>query len=435
EKQFLRRERPVAVAERLKREEVITEPSPIREFVNQARTAAGLFRDDIVPGGAPVPEADVVAEQATFIEKIKTEFYPGRENEVEVDFNDATDQLIFTLNGVPQGFALPSTLAEQVHGQDIAENYALQGPSALPEDSPLHKPGLSEGTLKILSNTAELFSGPATEVLKGIGDVATREISEEERKLLISSSPFGSFFFGGGRLGEKPPEGPITPLEALERVDEPRLLVKEKVIEPILPEFEFTFAIPQELREAAPFVLPPLAIAHVSIMALNLIAGTNIPDIADLLPEKITLTDEVTAEIMSFVLDPLNLLPGIGFGPEILKATRLAATGGRRAILKLARSPKFLSAMDDGLRLVKAESGILSTGGRRAQLEARLSVGDDIARGVETADPALVPVREEIDTLVDKATGATDFGQFNREVRTLVQEATEPAFRGDVVFP
>ncbi len=125
ETQFRRREqqfRPIPAAEQLRREEIITEPSPVREFVKQARTAVGLFRDDIVPGGAPVPEADVVAEQSTFVEKIKSEHYPGRENEVEVDFNDATDQLIFTVNGVPQGFALPSTLAEQIHGKDIDEN-------------------------------------------------------------------------------------------------------------------------------------------------------------------------------------------------------------------------------------------------------------------------------------------------------------------------
>ena len=459
EKQFLRQEkrvRPVSVTERLRREEVINEPSPVREFVRQARTAAGIFRDDIVPGGAPVPEAEVVVEQTTFIEKIKSEFYPGRENEVEVDFNDAADQLIFQLPGAPpRGFALPSVLAEQVHGKDIAENYALQGPRALPEDSPLHKPGIGKDTFRFLSAAAELVGGTgellvrstveevgeslpaqllgidvseskkeqtdklAARVTAQYGDIINEvvgkpvgafldtEITAAQANALRLSFPGSQIFFGGGAVGEKPATEPITIGEAavrtIERIDEPRLQVKRQVIEPILPEFEFDVS----LAEALPFVVPPLAMATLAIKGLELATGLDIPELKDLLEKipgldtKITITDDIVAEVMSFGIDPLNLLPVIGFGPEIIKLTRFAATGGRRALLKLARNPKFLRAMDDGLKLVKAESGILSTGGRRAQLEARQQILSDIDEGVETTNATLLPVRKELDNFID----------------------------------
>ncbi|KKK73246.1 hypothetical protein LCGC14_2895750, partial [marine sediment metagenome] len=325
---------PVPATERLNREQVINEVPATRKFIQQAKTTAdGIFRDSISVGGQPLPEhvdiemmtkgreaIDVLETQKTFVEKIKSEYYVGRETDVEVGWDEATDQLIFTFNGVPRGFALPSKLAEQVHGSEVAENFALRGFSALPEDSPLHLPTLGEGTIRFLSDAAELIDGP-------------------------------------------------------------RVLVKKKIIEPILPEFEFDVS----LADVIPYIIPPIAMATIGIKGLELATGLDIPEFKDLLEEipgfdyDITITDNIVAEVMSFVLDPLNLLPIVGFGPEIVKLMKVATRAGPagvRAALRLARNPKFLKTADDVLQLAKAEAGFIGIGGRRGQLEARREVFD-----------------------------------------------------------
>lgn len=364
--QRLRREFvPVSSGERLNREQVINEEPTTRKFIQQAKGVAdGIFKDNLSVDGRPIPEhvdiemmkkgresVEVLNSQKSFIEKIKADLYPGREDQVEVSWDDAADQLIFTFNGVPRGVALPSKLAEQVHGTDIAENFALRGFSALPEDSPLHLPTLGEGTIRFLSDAAELIDGP-------------------------------------------------------------RQIVKKEIIEPILPEFEFGVT-PGSI---IPYLIPGINMATIGIKGLELAFGIDIPEFKDLLEEipgfdyELTITDNIVAEVMSFVLDPLNLLPGIGFGPEIVKLMKVATRAGPagiRAALRLAKNPKFLRAADDVLRLAKAEAGILSLGGREAQLSARRQVLKDIANGVPTTNDTLKPIRTEIDNILANAEGKT----------------------------
>ncbi|KKK87320.1 hypothetical protein LCGC14_2754420, partial [marine sediment metagenome] len=290
---------------------------------------------------------DAFVKWRSLLTKIRTEVFPGQEVEFEyVDF--PRPGFLAIVDGRTQKvFEIPRPTIENIHGQEVAERYSIDGPRALPEDSPLNSPSLGPATLKFLSETADL-------------------------------------------------------------IDKPRVIGKKKVIEPILPEFEFDVSF----AEIAPYVIPHVAVATLMIKGLELATGLDIPELKDVLEKipgldtRITVTDNVVAEVMSFVLDPLNLLPVVGFGPEIVKVMRLAARGGPigvRAALRLAKNPRFLRAADDMLQLAKAEAGFLGVGGRRGQLEARREVLRHIDEGLETTEPALKPVRTEIDNILARA--------------------------------
>lgn len=323
--------------QRLEREEtVLDETQKTREF-QKATSPEGVFADTLEDGKEAPPTRDI-SEYESYIDKVMDQFYAGDEENVDVSLSE--DGIVFNYKGVRRLVFYPPTIAEDLHGKEVAENYALQGSKALPEDSPLNKPGLGKGTLKILSMTAEILDGPRVEI-------------------------------------------------------------KHKVIEPILPDF----ALDMPLRGVAQYV-PQIQLADLGLKALGL------PTILETLPEDFTLTDEIVAEVTSFILDPLNLLPGIGFANDIIRIGKVLKVGGtaavRAGLLKLGKNPKFLQFADDALQLAKAEAGFLKITGQtgdEAVLQARRAVLDDIANGVETTDEALIPVRREMDNLIEKESG------------------------------
>ncbi|KKL94090.1 hypothetical protein LCGC14_1868170, partial [marine sediment metagenome] len=541
--QRLRREFvPVPASERLNREQVINEVSPtVRSLTQRERGAraaslgisvdeynsltpeqraerAGVAGAELV-GPQLIEEtlgaSEVLETQRTYIEKLKGDFYPGREDEIEVTWNDSVDQLIFELPGAPpRGFPLPSKLVEQVHGTDTAENFALRGFSALPEDSPLHLPSLSEGTLRILSDTAQLIASPfldqdpgltqrevplgepGAQVEPNVGETRLRLIgsltsdflrdnpgssqvvvkkavveyvnvliSDEKRKfteaglseksadVLVFASlrmqelmeeelektggdktqaltsadfqlnqeigvalneaikeledvdkPKGGFIRAvlgplvkpgtnlakntiavlggvqdatnlGLRIAADPKaaiEGNIQAREeaiesgfgqvdvfggegglisGFEATERGRKSIRDSVIKPLLPEFEFDIQL-EKMRKSG---VPGFQIAHLAIQAIQRDLGAEPTG----LPETVTLTDEMTAELLSLVFDPLNLLPVVGFGPEIVRLMAVATRGGARALRAtalLSKNPKFLRMADDLLVLAKAEA-------------------------------------------------------------------------------
>jgi ribosomal protein L24 len=208
---------------------------------------------------------------------------------------------------------------------------------------------------------------------------------------------------GPGQIDVIKGEGGILP--GLTAADEPRQFVKREAIEPLMPEFEFD--VP--LETAIPFIVPPIGMANLALQTLNRVIGTELPTAETLFgSSNVTITDEVITEVLSFVLDPLNVLPVIGFAPEIIKLARLSGKAAAQLSAKLAKNPKFLQFADDALLLAKAEAGFLKTSGQageEAVFQARRTVLDDIVQGVETTDEELIPIRRELDNLIDGELG------------------------------
>ena len=132
------------------------------------------------------------------------------------------------------------------------------------------------------------------------------------------------FVPSGGMLGMAMP--------VLEQADFPRQLVKEKLIEPVVP--DFAMKIPGEALGAA---LPP-GVRDV-VGAVGALGGPEVPDV--------TITDEFVEEAASWVLDPLNVLPVIGWGPDIMRAAK-AGRPALKALLK--KTPQAKAWLDDAIR-------------------------------------------------------------------------------------
>ena len=126
---------------------------------------------------------------------------------------------------------------------------------------------------------------------------------------------------------------------AFEALDYPRQLVKEKVIEPVVPEFAqkipgevlgevLEAALPTEVREAAGVV--------------RAVGGPAVPDI--------TITSGQVEEIASWILDPWNLLPVVGWGPDLVRAANAARRGAPTALRGLLKNPQVRTFLDDAIR-------------------------------------------------------------------------------------
>ena len=122
---------------------------------------------------------------------------------------------------------------------------------------------------------------------------------------------------------------------AFEALDYPRQLVKEKVIEPVVPEFVqkipgevLETALPAEVREAAGVI--------------RAVGGPSIPDV--------TITSGQVEEIASWILDPWNLLPVVGWGPDLVRAANAARKGVPTALRGLLKNPQVRTFLDDAIR-------------------------------------------------------------------------------------
>jgi hypothetical protein len=125
-------------------------------------------------------------------------------------------------------------------------------------------------------------------------------------------------------------------MRILEALDRPRQVVKEELIAPVVPDFEA--AIPREalLPLAGPAMGGYLGAASV----VERVVGGPVP-------EEVTITDEFVEEATSWVLDPLNVLPVVGWGPDIMRAARKGAPALRAA---LKRAPQAKAWLDGAIR-------------------------------------------------------------------------------------
>ena len=112
----------------------------------------------------------------------------------------------------------------------------------------------------------------------------------------------------------------------------PYKFVREEIAEPIVPEFAQEIpgevvraALPSGVREAAG--------------AVGALGGPGVPDI--------TITDEMVEEAIAIALDPYNLLPVVGWGPDFARAARKGAP-----VLKafLKKTPQAKAWLDDTMR-------------------------------------------------------------------------------------
>jgi RNA polymerase sigma-70 factor (ECF subfamily) len=289
----------------------------------QGRTFDDVIMHTTLPEGVIAPDDDddealmkrrIALRYRGFFDKLKKEFYP--DEDVEFKIMDEYSVAMIGPSGIPINHTLPSRLVETVHGRDTAERYSVTGYSSLPDDSPLRRPGLGEGTLRILMDTAELIDGP-------------------------------------------------------------RMVVKHEIIEPILPEFEVELP---SIAEVAPYLIPGVNMATLATQALNRGLGIDIPEFSDLLKEipgldyHLNLTDDIVAEVMSFVLDPLNLLPVIGWGNDIARIAKFAGISLGKALPRKV-GPKIASelgahpALRDALLAGERGGGLL--GGEAAERAAR----------------------------------------------------------------
>ncbi len=141
------------------------------------------------------------------------------------------------------------------------------------------------------------------------------------------------------------PRHGYTPLDVLEAADYPRQVVKEKIIEPVVPGFELP------VKVSAPPPIPQLREGMgMGARAISAIAGRTEPlAIEQRIPEprvEVTITDEMVEEAASWILDPLNALPVVGWGPDILRAAR----AGVPALKTVLKNPAARSFLDDAMR-------------------------------------------------------------------------------------
>ena len=115
----------------------------------------------------------------------------------------------------------------------------------------------------------------------------------------------------------------------------PYRFVREEIAEPIVP--EFAQEVPGEVVRAA---LPPEA--RVVAGAVEALGGPGVPDV--------TITDEMVEEGIALALDPYNLLPVVGWGPDFARAARKGAPA-LKALLK--KTPQAKAWLDDAVRGIR----------------------------------------------------------------------------------
>ncbi|KKL17073.1 hypothetical protein LCGC14_2489230, partial [marine sediment metagenome] len=136
----------------------------------------------------------------------------------------------------------------------------------------------------------------------------------------------------------------------LEMADIPRQWVKEKVIEPVVPEFEVT--IPSEVTGIVAAGTPLLREAQ----AIGGLLGKE--------PPPVKITSELVEEAASWVLDPLN---AVFFAGPALKGAGGAARVANQ-IRKSGRIPAFVRA---ARRLAASEAGGRRLGGEAGEAAAK----------------------------------------------------------------
>ena len=131
--------------------------------------------------------------------------------------------------------------------------------------------------------------------------------------------------------------------------------MKKHVWEPLVP--DFAQKIPGEVLET----LLPTGVRQVASVVGDL-GGPTVPDV--------TVTDELVEEAATWILDPLNLMPGIGFGPDLMRA----AKAGVPALRTLLTNPKALQAYRTARRgagaVWRGEAGGTHVGGVADSLES-----------------------------------------------------------------
>lgn len=159
----------------------------------------------------------------------------------------------------------------------------------------------------------------------------------------------------------------------LETADIPRQQVKKHILDPVVPDFNVSVPLTPEI---AGVPLGP--------------AGT-LKKLGVGVPEKLSITDEVVTEIASWIADPLNVLPVVGFGPEILRGLQFARKGG------LAASRAFVKGLaksgdDNALKALKSAVDSAPTEKIPPKLpsEEVVDVGQ-AGRGTEVAIPPETP--------------------------------------------
>lgn len=169
---------------------------------------------------------------------------------------------------------------------------------------------------------------------------------------------------------------------ALLPMEQTRRHVIEPTLGKVLPEFEY------ELKFAHPFFYNT-RLLETQMDAIG--AATD----QDSHVYEFTFDKEAALELSTWVADPLNLLPVVGWGPELVKLGRLAGKGSlaaaRRLGVELVNSPRTYNALRGAARLWASELSVLITGGKAAVTNRRLQVLRQIAEGVSssTADQPL----------------------------------------------
>ncbi len=198
--------------------------------------------------------------------------------------------------------------------------------------------------------------------------------------------------------------------EQLETFDLPRQFVKRELIEPVVP--GFAVDVPKEAVRGVAAALPGLR--EVQQVAGQF--GVEAPDI--------TITDELVEEAASWLADPLNVLPVVGFGPEIVRGGRAALRAGRPALRRFLETPQGRKV----LQAVRGEAGGPRLGGEglserwraanpvgRKEIERRfledqgieaITVGEDAGKFWDSATQAWVP-KQQVDDMLAGLRGTT----------------------------
>jgi hypothetical protein len=128
---------------------------------------------------------------------------------------------------------------------------------------------------------------------------------------------------------------------------------KKHVIDPLIPEFKATIPSVSVPRLSPPSPTETLGeFAGEETVPLE-ITQRGEPGTLLETPE-VTFTDEQLVEAIALVTDPLNLAPGVGWGPEIVRAAKAGVPALRLALKKWPQASKFV---DDLLRGGKGMRG------------------------------------------------------------------------------
>lgn len=284
-----------------------------------------------------------------------------------------------------------SSLLRYVHGRKVAEEAVVHGAVALPEDSPFHAPDIDPESLRVLSAAAEArkedqskgflrgggllgkggflekVSGPATDILEGASDVLEEaagtpaDIQEGLNTVLRFKGPKSllkgerAFYTPEEAQREGTPQIDIFGGEGgiktgVEALNEEQRVYKEFYAS-LLPEFDVNLPI-ENLAVGIPG-LGQVALANLALQTVQKLTGQNVPELSDLVDLGDTpVTDELVANLMSYVLVPSNIALGLGMGVSTSEKALLAAAkaGDRDAILAIVRNPNLLTKIGNKLR-------------------------------------------------------------------------------------